>query len=61
SNKILSQTLEIAYNAIQRSNDETKRSIVDMAIECVKADGTISVEEAETIHALRSALGLGYM
>ncbi|MDR0746825.1 MAG: hypothetical protein LBE89_02910, partial [Helicobacteraceae bacterium] len=61
SNKILSQTLEIAYDAVQQANDEIKRQIIDIAIECAKSDGVISVEETETIHALRSALRLGYM
>ncbi|MDR2151470.1 MAG: M48 family metalloprotease [Helicobacteraceae bacterium] len=61
SNKILTQTLERAYDRIQQSNDEIKRQIINLAIESVKSDGAISPEEAETIHALRSALGLGYM
>jgi Zn-dependent protease with chaperone function len=61
ANKILTQMLERAYDRIQQSNDEIKRQIIDLAIESVKSDGVISHEEAETIHALRSALGLGYM
>jgi Zn-dependent protease with chaperone function len=61
SNKILTQTLERAYDRIQQSNDEIKQHIIDLAIASVKSDGAISPEEAETIHALRSALGLGYM
>ncbi|MDR2151471.1 MAG: M48 family metalloprotease [Helicobacteraceae bacterium] len=61
SNKILTQTLERAYDRIQQSNDEIKQQIIDLAIKSVKSDGVIAPEEAETIHALRSALGLGYM
>ncbi|MDR1451788.1 MAG: M48 family metalloprotease [Helicobacteraceae bacterium] len=59
--KMLSQTLELAYNAVQQANDDTKKLIIEKAIECVKADGAISIEEIETIHALRSAFGFGYL
>ncbi|MDR2151472.1 MAG: M48 family metalloprotease [Helicobacteraceae bacterium] len=61
SSKILTQTLERAYDRIQQANDEIKRHIIDLAIASVKSDNVIAPEEAETIHALRSALGLGYM
>ncbi|MDR2151772.1 MAG: M48 family metalloprotease [Helicobacteraceae bacterium] len=61
SEQILASTLENAYNQIQRSAINIKLQIINMAIESVKSDGAISPEEAETIHALRSALGLGYM
>ncbi|MDR1911352.1 MAG: M48 family metallopeptidase [Helicobacteraceae bacterium] len=61
NNRILIETLERAYNTAQEANEETRKKIVKMALSCVETDGVISVEESETIHALKAALGLGYM
>jgi Zn-dependent protease with chaperone function len=61
ADRILTETLERSYDAAQKTDEATRKKIVQMAIACVESDGKISVEEAETIHALRSALGLGYL
>ncbi|MDR0664863.1 MAG: hypothetical protein LBF86_05005, partial [Helicobacteraceae bacterium] len=61
SERILNQTLDRAYNAIQQADEGTKRRIIDWALKCVQSDKVTSAGEIETIHALRSALGLGYL
>ncbi|MDR2033337.1 MAG: M48 family metallopeptidase [Helicobacteraceae bacterium] len=61
NNRILTETLERAYNIVQEANEEARKKIVKMAISCVESDGVISAEESETIHALKAALRLGYM